>query len=245
MKKIFCIVLLAAFALAPRMAQAYWLDIGAGYWNPTPTGELAYNTGGSTDPALDMDKDFGADSEGFAQLRVKADLPGINVGLMTTPMEFTGSGTATDFGGVNFAGDYDTTLTMDQTDGTIFWAVPFLDLTGMLNVEFGLNVKLVNFETEVSAAGTTASQSFSLTVPMVYLGAQVKPTDSFHIEAEYRGLSIGDNEYTDIMAKLKWLPVPLFNVSAGYRMQTINLDEEGIKSDLEFAGPFAEIGFQF
>ncbi len=237
MKKILTMVLMMGLIMAPQMAEAYWLDIGAGYWSPTPTGGITVGGLGG-----DLENDLGMDSEGFMQIRAKADLPGINVGLMTTPVEFTGTGTV-DFGAGSMSGD--TLLTMEQTDVTLFWAVPFLDMTGLLNVEFGLNAKLVNFEVGVDTGVASAGQDFSATIPMLYLGAQIKPTDSFHIEAEYRGISVDDNEFTDIMAKLKWNVVPFFNVSAGYRTQTIKLDDSTVKSDIEFKGPFAELGFQF
>lgn len=247
MKKIICIMVLLGLALVPSAAQAYWLDIGAGYWSAEPTGSIAYS-GATAGTAVDLDTDMGLEKEGFAHVRAKVDLPLLNIAFMATPMEYEGSGTASfDFGGTTYSTPYDTTLTMNHYDVALFWGIPFLEtLTAdMLNVEFGLNARMLDFETSVDDGTNVESQDISATIPMVYLAAQFRPIDSFNIEAEIRGLSIGDNKYTDTIARLKWRPIPLFNISAGYRAQKLELDDSGIVSDMEFKGPFAELGLQF
>jgi len=260
MKKLFCVALLMMLAMAPSAAEAYWLDISAGYWSPEPSGGVSYTPAGqfTTNPSIELDNDLNFEKEGMAQIRAKIDLPLINFALMYTPMEFEGTNTLTrdiTFGSDTFPATEQITskFSMDHTDIALFWGLPFLQTAtaGMLNVELGLNARLLDFEASVKSSADPAntalneSRSVSATIPMIYLGAQVMPTDSFTIEAEYRGISAGDNKFTDIMAMVKYKPIPLLYISAGYRAENLELDKEGILSDIEFKGPFAELGLKF
>lgn len=252
MKKLLCAVILAGLAMAPAMAEAYWVDISAGYWNPEPSGGISYNLLGAFNDKADLERDMGFEKEGFAQVRAKVDLPLLNIGVQATPMEFTGRKTLVNnitFGGNTYATSttVDTKMIMDHYDVALFWALPFLSTAsaGTLNVELGLNARMLDFEVTISEGATWTTKAVSPTIPMLYVGAQITPTDSFGIEAEYRGLSMDDNSYTDMMAKVRWNPVPVFYISAGYRSESLEIDEEGVVSDMEFKGPFAELGLRF
>jgi outer membrane protein len=252
MKKLLCMAVLLSLALAPSAAEAYWLDISAGYWNPEPTGGVAYSLGVIEEAKADLADDLGMEKEGIAQIRAKLDLPLINFALMSTPLKYEGTGTMTqtvNFGGETFTATTPVTSKLDvnHTDIALFWGIPFLETATLntLNVEFGLNARLVDVDASISGGGVSEQKSVSATIPMLYLGAQVTPTDSLSIEAEYRGISMDDNKYTDIMAMVKYKPVPLLYISAGYRTEKLELDEEGVTSDMEFKGPFAEVGLKF
>ena len=254
MKKILCLALLMALTLAPAVAEAYWVDVALGFWQPAPSGGISYDDGSGTATTLDLGTTMGLDKETVTIVRAKVDLPFLNVALMSTPLSYEGISTLTGnvtFGGTTFpiSTPVATKLDMKQIDATLFWAVPFLSTAsaGIFNAEFGLNFRMLDVDASVEDTGSALSESktMSVTIPMLYLAAQIKPTDSIAIEAEYKGLSSGDNEYTDIIARLKWSPIPLLNLSVGHRSQALKLDEEGILSDIEFKGAFAEVGLQF
>lgn len=71
--------------------------------------------------------------------------------------------------------------------------------------------------------------------------------DRLSLEAEFRGISYSGNSYYDYLARIKYKPfaaTPLF-LSAGYRSESLDIDESDIRADLTFKGPFVELGFQF
>jgi len=180
------------------------------------------------------------------------DLPFLNVAFMSTPLKYEGSGVMTqnvDFGGTTFTATTPVTskLDLNHYDLTLFWAVPLLKAASLntFNVEFGLNARMLDVDVSISDGGNTEQKAVSATIPMLYLGAQITPIDALSIEAEYRGISAGDSKYTDTMAAIKWKVVPTIYISGGYRMEKLELDEEGVTSDIEFKGPFAELGFKF
>lgn len=252
MKKWICMLFVAAFAFMPMAAEAYIFDVSAGFWTPEPTGGIAYSINGMSD-SIDLAADLGFEEESLAQIRAKFDLPLLNVAVMATPLKYEGTGTMTQnvpFGGSNFLLDEPVTSSLDlnHTDVTLFWAVPGLSLATLntVNVEFGLNARMLSVDTSIAGAITgTEVKSESATIPMLYLGVQLTPIDSLSLDVEYRGVSAGDNKYTDMMAKLKWSPLPMFYLSGGYRTATLELDEGGLMSDVEFKGPFAELGLKF
>jgi outer membrane protein len=252
MKKIvFVLAVLILFA-APASSYAIGLEVGVGGWEQEPTGDASYQGGDSID-VMD-DADLGKETQYFG--RVKVDMPLVipNIYLMHTPMSFSGEGkigSGFDFGDTHYDAKFDTTLDLDHTDLALYYELPFVETAtlGVLNVDLGLNVRYVDMNIEVkgSAAGVTKkeSQSAQVYIPMVYAGVQLMPTDSVAIEAEYRGISVTNDSYTDLIARVKVKPFgPLF-IAAGYRQQSVDIDEKDVELDMDFKGPFLEAGLQF
>jgi outer membrane protein len=136
---------------------------------------------------------------------------------------------------------------MDHYDLAFYYT--FLDkLTlDLVHLDLGLDARAMKFEGTITqpSSGLTASKDLSLYLPMVYAGLQVKPVKAFSIEAEARAIAFGGSHYYDLIGRLKVMPVgPLF-IAAGYRSETIKIDTDNVKSDIKFAGPFAEVGVTF
>ena len=80
---------------------------------------------------------------------------------------------------------------------------------------------------------------------MIYAGIMVKPIDLLSIEVEGRGIAYGSNHYYDFIGRLKVNPIPLVFIGAGYRSESIKIDESDVLADIKFAGPFVEVGVSF
>ena len=255
MKRLLCIALFATLALAPSLSEAYWIDVSGSYWNPTPSGTVAYsllNIPFLRTPDLDVDKDLGFEEEGTGSVRAKVDLPFLNVGLMATPIEFESRNTLTrdiSFGGHDIPASTKVTSTImaSHYDFTLFWNLPLVEgaTFDTLNVEFGLNARKVDFEISVTSPTTTTTRSADPTIPMLYLGVQINFLESLGIDVEYRGVSAGDNEFTDMIAMLRWKPVGPLYIGAGYRSESLKLNEKGIVADMDIKGPYGSLGLRF
>ena len=95
--------------------------------------------------------------------------------------------------------------------------------------------------------GTTAEVNKSVTapVPMLYLAVQFMPIEALAFEAEGRGISVGDNKLYSLIGRVRYNFVgPLF-VAGGYRYDKLEIDEEDVVADVEFQGPFLEMGLKF
>ncbi len=244
---------------APVSAYAIGAEVAIGGWGQGPSGSLGYNAADT----LDLEGDFNYDRETRVFGRVKVDMPLIipNIYLVATPMAFEGKGSKDSsftFGDETFSGSaqFDSKITLDHYDIALYYGIPFLKTAtlGKLNVELGINARILDFSAEVTGQntlGTAATDSTSMTipVPMIYIGAQVNPIKFVSLEVEGRGIAYNDNSYYDFTGRVKVKPlgVPLLKpfIAVGWRQETINIDVDDVKADLKFGGPFAEIGVEF
>ncbi len=80
---------------------------------------------------------------------------------------------------------------------------------------------------------------------MLYLAMQIKPVDKLAIEAEVRAISYSGNKLYSLLGRVKYnIFGPVF-ATAGYRYDKLKIDEEDVEVDINFSGPFIEVGFKF
>jgi outer membrane protein len=257
MKKLLMIISLV-FLLAlvgPSATYAVGLEFAVGGWKQSPQGDLSFDEISDVD-ILDLGDDLKYDDETriFGRLKIDLPLPIPNLYLMATPMEFDGTGQKNvdfTFGDITFQGNVNffSELTLDHLDLALYYGLPFVETAtaDMLNIEVGINVRIYDFEGTIDQAttGLKESESYTLPIPMIYLAAQLRPLESLAIEGEGRGVIFGDDKVYSLIGRLK-LKVfgPLF-IAGGYRYDKIDIDEEGVRLELDFSGPFVEAGFAF
>ena len=249
-------VVLTVLFISPVRTYALGLEAAAGYSNQVPSGDLRYSGALGEGTDLNLKEDLNYDSKARAYIRIKADLPLFlpNIYFMATPMKFEGSGSKDvtfKFGDKEFnaGASFNSVLKADHYDIAVYYSLPFLNTAtaGSLNVELGLNLRIIDFEAKISqdSLNKSATASYILPVPMVYAGVQLKPVDLFSIEAEFRGITYGSNSYYDLIARMKVKPVGPVFIAGGYRYEKIKIDHKDIKASMEFKGPFIEAGVSF
>ncbi len=244
-------VFLVATLLVVTVPAASWaigIEAAVGMWKQTPTGSLEYEG-----DMLNLADDLGIkDDELRMHARVKLDMPGFipNIYLMATKMSFEGNSIASyDYGGYSFTGEVKTSIDMDHYDIAFYYGVPFLSTLSddKLNLEAGLNIRVMDLSASITEelSSTKESKSLTIAVPMLYGALHIRPTDKFGFEFEGRGVSYSGNSYYDAIARLKIKPVGPVFIAAGYRYESIKVDEDDIFVDMVFEGPFVEAGFEF
>ncbi|GBE36143.1 hypothetical protein BMS3Bbin07_00283 [bacterium BMS3Bbin07] len=252
------ISLLAVFAvlllITPGRTYALGLEAAAGFWNQAPSGDLQYSGALGEGTKLNLEEDLNYASKARPYLRVKADLPLFlpNIYFMATPMKYEGSGSkdvSFKFGDKEFnaGASFNSVLKADHYDIAVYYSLPFLNTAtaGSLNVELGLNLRIIDFEANISQGALSESANYTLPIPMVYAGVQLEPVDLFSIEAEIRGITYGSNSYYDLIARMKVKPVGPVFIAGGYRYEKIKIDHNDVKASMEFKGPFIEAGVSF
>ncbi|WP_461834281.1 TIGR04219 family outer membrane beta-barrel protein [Desulfothermus sp.] len=237
--------------IIPSLVFAIGAEVSLGMWQQDPTGYFSYKG-----EQLSVDNELRYDTETKLLARAKIDMPLFipNIYLMYSPMDFDGNGIKTNsfkFGDVTFQANipFKSELELNQYDIALYYGIPFLNTlsAGILNVEAGLNCKIIDFYGKIEQPDLSLSESKSATIPipMVYLGVQVKPIKWITIEAEGRGVAYSGNGYYDLIGRVKIHPFgPLF-LSGGYRYEKVKIDYSDVDSDIEFAGPFVELGISF
>jgi outer membrane protein len=234
-------------------------ELAVGGWQQSIGGTLGYEAEDSGD-IVDLEQDFDFDDEFRFFGRANIDLPLFfpNIYLIAAPMEFDGTGSKSvriKYGDVQFAADaeLDASLTMNQYDIALYWGIPALKTAtnGILNIDLGLNFRILDLDASLSGEEAVTSivveESISETVPLplLYIAFQIEPIDELAIAVEGRGLTIGDNKLFSVIGRLRYqFAGPVF-AAAGYRFDTIDIDEEDILVDIDFSGPFVEVGLIF
>jgi len=248
-KRIWIPVICLFLLLFSRQSGAVGLEAAIGVSYQDFQGGLVYKG-----DSLDLNNDLRFNRAAQFIGRVKIDMPLIipNLYLMATPLRFDGTAThnlSFKFGDQTFnAGiPFSSTLKLDHYDLGFYYGLLFVKQAtlGLINIDAGLNIRVFDLKTEITQIAKLESKSFNLIVPMAYLGLQVKPTSSFSLEGEFRGLVYNGNHYYDLIGRVKYYFIKLAFVSAGYRHEEISMDQSDIKLNVRFSGPLVEVGFQF
>lgn len=244
-------VLFAAVLFIPQATFAIGLEVAVGGWLQNPGGDIQH-----LGDSLNFDDDLKFDSEIKFFGRAKIDTPFFipNVYVMVSPvMEFGGTGNKNisfDFAGKAYSANLDFTskLKLDQYDIALYFGIPGLSLAtlGTLNIDLGINTKIVDFSAEIKQGNTSESISYTLPVPMAYAALQLKiPKLPVSLEEEIRGIGYGGDYYIDSITRIKAdVFKPVF-IAVGYKYQTLNVDYKSVNVDITFSGVFAEVGVSF
>jgi len=235
----------------PQMASAMGIEAAVGVWRQDPSGDLGYKG-----PSLSLDNELKFDTESKVFGRVKINMPLVipNIYLMATPMKFEGDGSKNasfTFGDKTFAGNvpFSSSLKLDHYDVALYYGLPFLKTAtaGIFNAEVGLNARIIDFKAEINqpSTGINESKSVTLAIPMLYLGAQLKPIKYLSFEGEVRGVAYSSNHYYDLIGRVKVSPIGPAFIAGGYRYEALDIDESDVKANLKFQGPFLEVGVEF
>ena len=255
MKKILPNIVLFFILIVPTVSYSLGLEFAVGGWKQSPKGDLSYEALTDNDE-LDLEREANYDDETRFTGRLKIDMPLLipNIYLMASPMEFDGTGLKTvgfKFGDDTFNADvpFYSKITLDHYDIGFYYGIPFIETISAetVNLDVGLNIRIFDFEVQVKQDITSLEESedFTFPLPMVYLALQIEPVDLLTIEAEARAISISGNHLYSLTGRVKFnIFGPVF-ASAGYRYDTLKIDEEDVEVDIDFSGPFIEAGFKF
>jgi len=246
---VFSIVVL--FFVVPINASAMGVEGAVGIWWQDPSGDVGFRG-----ESLDVKNELRYSSEAKIFGRLKVDMPLFipNIYLMATPIKYEEVGskdTSFTFGDVTFSGNvpFSSKLKLDHYDVALYYGIPFLRTAtlGVLNIEIGLNGRIIDFKGEINqpSTGISESESFTLPIPMLYLGAQLKPIKYLSLEVEARGVAYSSNEYYDLIGRLKLELFSSLFIAGGYRYEKAKIDYSDVKANIKIGGPFLELGFVF
>ena len=226
-------------AALPGMAAADVLSftVGGGVWNETPEGGINKVTDVSAISVKD-DLFWSEESQGYLFATLEHPVPLLpNVRLMYTSLDHSGSGTANfDFEGITFSGNVANEFTIEQTDLLLYYEV----LDNVVSLDLGLNVRLFDLTYNITDdIGNNTSGSVSGPVPMLYGLVGGSPWPGVLLSAELNYMAISGSTISDFNAKIAYTTDFFVGFEAGYRAQTIELDDvDDTNADLDFNGPF-------
>lgn len=247
----FLLPLLSLLFLSLPDLKAVGVEAALGLGQVFPWGSVAYKGAN-----VDVKNDLKYDSVTAYFGRLKVDMPLLipNLYFTANPLRFSGRGVKDvnfTFGGNNFTGNValDSSLKLDHYDLALYYGVPALKTAtrGKVNVDFGLNLRLIDFKAEISqpTLGVTETKKQTIPVPMGYVAFQIKPIDAVKFEGELRAVAYGANHYYDGVLRVKSMLFKFLFIAGGYKYQSFVFDRDDLRADFRFGGPIAELGVEF
>ena len=241
--------------LLPCGAFAIGLEAAVGLWNQDPRGYVSLEEKSPADRlSLENDLRYGRMTRIFGRMKIETPFGFPNIYLMATPMSFeaTGSkGTPFNIGGFTVPANvpFNSKLDLDHYDAGFYYGLPFVKTAtaGVLNVDLGILARLIDFKLELneSSVGAVTSKKRLIPLPMAYAAVQVKPLSWLSAEGEVRGILYNYNHYYDLIGRAKVNPFGPVFLAAGYRYEKVKVDQDGIRVEANFGGPFGEVGVEF
>ncbi|TCK06535.1 TIGR04219 family outer membrane beta-barrel protein [Phorcysia thermohydrogeniphila] len=240
-------------------ATAITISAGIGGWNQNPSGWIEYRENGliTTETHVDVESDLHISDKtkasGWFLIEGIPILPDIRV--QYTPMKFSGRGIVSkefSFGNITVRANdlVESELEANQIDVTLYYGVPFLGTltAGKLNLNAGINVKVIDGYAKVRdlTRGIEESKSATIPVPMLHLAGSIKPIDSISFEFSGNWIGYSGSQFYETVGELKVFPAKHLFIGTGYRYQRLKIDDiSDVSSDLKIKGFFAEAGFLF
>ena len=218
MKKILLGALVALLPLTGFAATVLGFQAGTGIWSQTPSGTISSTIG--TETLTETEKD-----ESYVYFVLEHPVP-ILPNFKYAAIAVTAAGS-----GVN------TVFDLDQTDATLYYEI----LDNVVSLDIGVTARKVE---GVFATGVL-SETFSETVPMIYAAAEIALPAGFALVGEINTISSGDDDITDITAKLTYTTDFNLGIEVGTRTQSYEVSIDTVQTDIEFSGLFAGVYFKF
>lgn len=221
-------------------------SIGGGVWNETPEGNIVKPSSVPTS-SVDVKNNlfWDEESQGYLFATLEHPIPLLpNVRLMHTSLDHSGSGTTSfTFDGTTYSGNVANEFTIEQTDLLLYYEV----LDNVVSLDLGLNVRLLDISYNiVDQLGNASTDSVDAPVPMIYGLVGGSPWPGVMISAEGNFISFSGSTISDFNAKISYTSDYFVGIEAGYRVQTIELDDiDDTNADLEFSGPFVGAYLKF
>ena len=237
MKKLLYSALTASCLLYSNASAGVLLDaqVGAGAWMAKTSGNIAYDGGN-----INLENDLGLNDSTNGYLYADINhfvpiIPNIRIERQELKTDATKATNVT-FASRNFGSTTKSDIDLTQNDLILYWGIPGLNIlsAGILNVDFGINIKQYDGSITLTDTTTNISESVDLDfiVPMGYLAAQINPPFiPATISASTKMISYDGSELSDsmIMASID-LPIPLplidFRLDVGYKIQKLDISKD-------------------
>ncbi|MDA8085220.1 MAG: TIGR04219 family outer membrane beta-barrel protein [Nitrospiraceae bacterium] len=236
--------LLPLVFIMPASSHAADIEAAAGIWPQEPAGNLSYL--GDT---LDMRRDLNYTHEDRFTARLKVHLPAMlpNMYFMATFVKFQGENALPHpfaFGGAAFAAGtpFSSETQLNHYDITPYYSLIPWPARRIFNVDAGVNARVIEYRTSVTQNNASVTESSTIVVPLLYVGARFRASSRLSIEGEARGLVFGSEHYLDLLGRVKLVPVRPVFIAVGYRYDSMRIDRHESNLDTEFTGPFVEAG---
>jgi len=244
MKIFISLILLSVASLS--YADTLGFRVSGGLWSYEVTGDIRDSA--DVNDNFNLKTDLGMkDTEEFQGfVYFEHPVPIIpNVRLGVTSLKLSGDGTSDgtrSWNGITVpAGSMTSSVDLSHTEIGLYYEI--ID-TGF-DLDLGLNVKIFDGVASLSSSGTTASSTFSETIPMLYGSFGIPLPAGFSVGGDMSYVSYNSDSFTDYFVNVRWVSSFLLGIEAGYRSFTIDYADGDQFADVKIEGPYVNARLVF
>jgi len=241
-----------ALALIPLTSSAFEIGARGYYWFPSLDGKLKVDEANIIGTTIDFENDLAIEDEDYPSGEVFVGVGKHHLDLGYTKVDYSGSNVLTRdivFNGKTYSiGDL-VSSSIEYKMIDFHYQYDFINLENAL-AGFSLGgvfqVKYLDGEVSLKAAGLDEKEDFTLPIPMVGLNLHIGIIAGI-LEARVRGTAMtysGDSMY-ELMGDISWTPVPFIDIHGGYRTFVIDVEQDDVLLDYDMSGPYAAITISF
>jgi len=233
-------------------AQAFEIGVRVNYWAPGLSGDIKVDDGGITGTKLDLESDLGFDEESYPVVEAFAGLGNHHLSLSYYKADYSGTSTVAGiifFDGQPFTGDIKSNMEYDIYD--LVYQYDLLDLENSLaGFSLGLVAKVKyfdgNFGIDETVGPASASIDGSVSIPMVGLNLNVGIiADILELRVLATGSGYSGGTVLDGMADISLTLFPFTDIHGGYRVFTMDFDDDDVELDFDTSGPYVAFTVSF
>jgi hypothetical protein len=249
------LVLTVLFTLTLIFAHSYafaLVKLEGRYWFTDLEGTVEVTEGILPGTRIDLVADVGIADETFLEGRLTLELGSHKLRYSFVRLSWEADetlDTTINFAGVSFPVTTFVETELDIDYHRIGYEYDFIDfLDNRLGVI--VEVKIFDIEARLRAPALAQDESEAFTAPFPALGAvfQVGLPFFLNIGGELTGITLGSYGYlVDGEAAINFNPLPLVNLSGGYRYVKFHVENDGNDDEVDFdlKGPFATLRIGF
>lgn len=232
-------------------AQAFEIGVRGYYWAPGLSGDITVDDGVIPGTKIDMESDLGFDEESYPVVEAFAGLGNHHLSLSYYKADYSGTNTNVDFNfaGQNFTGAISSDLEYDVFD--LVYQYDFLDLENSLagfSLGFVAKVKYFdgNLDIDETVGPASESEDFAAPIPMVGLNLNVGIiADILELRVLATGSGYEGGTVLDGMADISLTLFPFTDIHGGYRVFTMDFDDDDVELDYDTSGPYVAFTVSF
>ena len=250
------VIVLTALAVLvfPGAAFAQIVDLEGRYWFTDVKSSVKTKSGSVRGTDIDLEGDLGLEARDAPEARLTFFTgPASRIRLAYTHLDFEGDRTLRQtitFEGQTFASNSRVLTDLEIHYGRIGWLWQPLTIPGTLRFGTLFEAKVFSIDASLETRGgvpeITESAAFSIALPTMGLALDVTPHSKLHLFAEASGLYAGDyGHIIDAEAGLRFVPMPLVSLLAGYRVFDVRVGGGDDFAKLVTYGPFVGASLRF
>ena len=253
MKRTYCtLALFLALVLIPLTSSAFEIGARGYYWFPSLDGKLRVDEAAIIGDTIDFENDLAIEDEDYPSVEAFVGAGKHHLDLGYTKVDYSGSNVLTRtiiFNGETYPVSSLVSSSIEYKMIDFHYQYDFINLENAL-AGFSLGgvfqVKYLDGEVSLKAAGLDEKEDFTLPIPMVGLNLHVGIiADVLEARVRGTGMTYSGNSMYELTGDISWTPFPFIGIHGGYKTFVIDVDEEDVLLDYDMSGPYAAITISF